>query len=247
MSNVSHNIADLGRVMELHRQLRGVSVREELTKQGGKLNREIYFELLKIAPEAGNIRLELLARLHSGRGIKIRPKVREKNEVKMLRHWVRRLGYRPGRKVRSDVKKLNFQNELVKREIGVRESGRRVLARSVRYPANVADGMRATSRYGQQLSDVGIFVSNDSGTFRLRWSGLSEQGKPVLKGIQRPRAQAAINRAAIRVKRDIMIDVRRRQAGVVTKTVRSMVQRGTRPASGASLQQEIRRVMEGKV
>lgn len=246
--SVQHNIADLNQVLGTYQKLRNISTEEVLSKQGGKLGREGYFQLLKLAPEAGSIRLEVFNRLLSGRGIKIRPEIKAAVEAKMLQHWVKRFGHRTGkRKVRSDLKLLNARNELVKREIGVRESGRRILAISAKYPAGIKDQMKSVSRYGTALSAVSLKASGDTGFAQFRWGGLSKHGQQVAAGLRRPRAQAAIATAIRAVHDDIMVDVRRRQAGVVTKTVKKMVSgRKVTPESVNNAQAFITRMLTGK-
>lgn len=243
--NIAHNIADLNQVLPTYKRLRNISAEEVLSKQGGKLGREVYFQLLKLAPEAGSIRHEIFGRLLTGRGIKIRPEIRASVEAKMLQHWVKRFGYRPGgRKVRSDMKLLNARNELVKREIAVRESGRRILAISARYPAGIKDQMKSVSRYGTALSAVALMVDGDGGFAQFRWGGLSKHGQAVAAGLQRPKARAAIATAIRVVHDDIMVYVRLFQAGVVLQTIRKAVRRqGVTPESLASAKDFLTRQM----
>lgn len=232
--SASHNIADLNSVFAEYQKLRRMTAGEALGREGGKLGREIRFQLLSIAPPKGAIRAEILQRLRSGKFIKIRDSVREKNELAMLRYWVKRHGYRPGkRKANSKIK--NYQNELIKREIGQRESGRRVLGVSARHPArwdSLSGGLTvensSISRYGQVLSTSGVRVANEGGVAQLRWSGMSEQGKQVLSGIQRKRAQSAITKAIAIRRKDMLAYIRRKHAEVATRTVRKMVSRERR-------------------
>ena len=242
--SAQHNIGDLNSVLSEYQRLRRMTAYDVLTIQGAKLGREIFYQLKAIAPPAGEIRQEIFARLLTGKGIKIRQSARDKTDIKMGRHWVQRFGYRPGKrkKRRKDAKNLNYQNELVKREIGTRESGRRALAVSIRYsPKRLVDRMASISRHGFILSTVGIAADENKGIAQFRWDERSPMSKSIMEGIARSRAQAAISKAVEVRRQDMLVYIRRKHTEAATRAVRKMVA-PQQKWSQAALTSEIRRV-----
>lgn len=234
IGTVRHNIGDLSRVLPLYAQLSGKTDRETLEKQGGKLIREVYFQLRDIRPAKGSIRTELTARLAGGRGIKVRPSVREKVTAK----WTDRLKAKQlkaedqfwGESLGNLNWKFLLQQKMIQAEIGLRESGRGILSISSRYSSTLKGGEKSISRYGQLLSQFDINLSNRSKTAKLLWSGVSHQSKEVVGGLQRPRGKAAIQDAVANVYDDIMVYVRRKQKEIATRAVKAMLKGGYQPA-----------------
>jgi len=151
-----------------------------------------------------------------------------------VRDWVdKRWAGKWGRKVAAHERQhwgdplegeaFNKQQEYVRREIAVRSSGRGFLAVSARYPIKVSQGLKAISRYGSALSDVGLRINKDNGYVRLAWQGLSIQGKAAAEGITAERGQEAIATAVAAVNEDIQVYVKRKQMELVKRAVKAMV------------------------
>jgi hypothetical protein len=220
--NVSHNIADLSKVLPLYQQLSNKSAFGVLQKVGGNLGRFLYRELRSIRPPKGSIRANALAILAGGGMIKVRPSIREsvRASSKAPRFNVSR---REAKLQGVDRRRLTRSQEMVRREIAIRESGRGVLARSVSYPLIVADQMKALSRYGTAFSEVNLNISGDLKYVRFAWPGTNTQSQRVLKGIESSKGQAALNRAIRATRDDMMVYVQRKQAELVRKVVKAMV------------------------
>lgn len=212
---ITHNIRDdLNAILPEYKALSGLTDLDVLQKQGGKLGFAIYKELRNTVPVKGSIREALLARLHAGRGIHIRDSVRQSVGSKYASKT------KSGRSRRF---KLNVQQELVRREIAVRESGRGVLGISIYYPKVLKDEGKAISRYGQVLSQVGIVIDPENKYAQFLWPGISAESQSVAGGINRPVGQRAVDRGAASVLADIEIYTERKKAEALAQTVKGMV------------------------
>jgi hypothetical protein len=242
----THNIGNLNSLLLEYQRFSGKTVDEILAHQGGQLGWDLWTELKAIAPAKGAIRAEVLARLNSGRGIKVRQSIRDATEQAMLEYWVKRLGYKKGkRKIRKDAKRLNFQNELARREIGRRESGRLFLSVSAAYPKVLPRDAKSISRFSTLLSSAQIRTSKEGGYARFSWDGRSQQGREVAEALRGPRGRAAIQRAIGAREVDIMKYVRGKQRDLMTRTVKQMVRPHVAMGRAAAMK-EISRVMAGR-
>lgn len=213
---ITTNIANLNNATRDYQTLSGLSAEDVLSKQGGKLGRAVYEALRKTKPPKGSIKSEILARLASGRFIKIRQSVRD--SVKAKRETPNK---RTGKLQKTF--KLTYQQEIVRREIAVRSSGAGVLSVSIKYPNALQNAQQALSRYGTVFSNVGIKTDTEEKYARFTWSGISQQSARVIKGLQGPRAVAAIHDAIQETTSDIMVYVRRKQAELALRTVRNLI------------------------
>lgn len=228
MTTIRHNIADdLNSVLVDYRRLSGKSDEETLSKQGGKLGFEIRQRLRALAPNKGAIREQLLGRLRDGKGIQIRDSVRESVTEKFGGRFKKAQaksedqfwGESPGRL----NWKYRLQQEMVRREIAVRESGRGVLGVSILYPKVLPGDMTAVSRYGQLFSKFGIHIDPHSKYAIFLWPGISHQSAEVVKGLNKPRAETAIEEAMTAVRDDIAIYVADKQQKLAANAVKAMV------------------------
>lgn len=217
--NVSHNIGDLNQALALYQTFSRKSAEDVIQKQAGKLAFNIKQAMRGIVRPKGSIRSELLARLSAGKGISIRPAVKE--AVKAKRES-RKLT--PSGKVRRF--KLNLRQEMVRREIAVRESGRGVLSVSSRYPSVIRQTSVATGKGKQVLSAVGVKTGQEGGFARFVWgeSGTTSERLAAAMGGGKPRT--ALNQALIATRDDIMKYVREKQAKLAAQTVKSLVRQG---------------------
>lgn len=224
---VRDNIADLSKVVGEYQVLRGLSSKDVLTKQGGKLGREMYFSLRATAPTKGSVRALILARLKEGKGIRIRESVQRAVTAKF--------------KARLQKKQEKFEDKfwgesasgqhnwkwllrqrMVQAEIGLRESGRGVLGYSTRYPTTLLMAGKVLSKYKFLLSEANVRLKQDGGSASFEWSGQKQSATAVAEGIGRPRAQAAIVQAIRATKQDILLYVRRKQHEVLFGAVRKV-------------------------
>jgi hypothetical protein len=215
MTTITHNIRDdLNAILPEYQKLSGLTDADVLSKQGGKLGFAVYKELRSTMPVKGSIREKLVARLHDGRGIKIRDSVRESVAAKYASKT------KAGKTRRF---KLNIEQEMVRREIAVREGGRGVLSISIKYPKTISDQQKSISRYSQLLSQVGIHLDAENRYAQFLWPGISRQSKSVVGGINRPIGQEAIDRAAKTVLEDIKTYTTRKHAEALAVTTKRMV------------------------
>lgn len=204
---ISTNLAALNAVLPLYQELSGKNDYDILSKQGGKLGYAIYQALKAKVPPKGSIRANLMARLQARKGISIRASVIESIDGKGSRYGQKKAGkYSRG---------LTLQQQRVKKEIGLRESGRGVLSYSIRYPKTITTDSRAISIYGTLMSTAGIRIppSNMAGAtkyMRFTWSGISKLSSRVARGLQAPRGREAIEAAINNVREDILIYTRRK-------------------------------------
>lgn len=213
---ISTNIANLNNSLRDYQTLSGQAAEDVLSKQGGKLGYNIYTALRQIKQNKGSIRSQILSRLASGRMIRIRQSVRDSVAAKRAK---------PNKKTGKVQKtfKLTYQQELVRREIAVRESGRGVLSVSIFYPRVLQDKQMAISRYGQLFSQIGIKTDTENKFARFTWPGISTQSARVIKGLHGAKAEAAINDAIQTTTSDIMVYVRRKQQELALRMVRKLI------------------------
>jgi hypothetical protein len=230
-ASVKSNLGDLNRTMVDYHLLSGNSMPETLTKQGAKLVREISFQLRYISRPKGAIRSEIMQRLRAGRFIKIRKSVvdsvtakwTDKAKRKQARAEDQYWGETRGR----DNWKWTLQQQLVKREIGVRESGKGVLGFSSRYSQKLESGLKVLSRYGPELSNIGLEVLPYKGKLVLFWPGKGRIAENVAKGIGDPHPFKAVADAISIVRQDILTYVERKRLEIAKSVVKSVVKQST--------------------
>lgn len=211
--NVTHNIADLNQALSDYQVLSRKSMADVMAKQGAKLAWAIKRELRSIVPASGSIRSRALAILKSGGMIKIRESVKEsvaaKREAKK---------FTPKGKLRKF--KLNLAQEMIRREIAVRESGRGVLSVSAAYPGFLVSGQKAVSRAGLLMSEVGLKAEVAGGRVSFVWPGMNITSKGVVRGLQSPRGSAAVATAIAKTTADITSYVRRKQSELMAAAIK---------------------------
>lgn len=228
MSTVTHNLADLTSALQQYQLLSGKTNEDVLKKQGAKLAREIHYSLRAIAPLKGSLKLALLARLRSGRMIKIRDAVRDRVKAKWeskLKTSQRRVesksdsGVAPG--------KLNWKwklhQKMVQAEIGLRVKGVGIMGLTTKYRTTGAFGVKAISKYGFLLSDLGIKVWKENGMAQIRWPDVSDPGQRINEGLRRSRPHRAVESAIESVRQDVLVYVRRKQQELIVQSVRGMI------------------------
>lgn len=190
----SYSMEGLNRILADYRDVRGATDWKVLTKKGGQLAREMYFQLRAIRPEKGSIRAKALELLSQGKGIKIRAKIRQ--AVLVAREAVL-----SGKAKRRGT--TNLGQMLVRREIATRESGRGFLAWSSRYPQTLPKEKEAVSRYGARLSTARVTVGADLSSAYVFWSGAgTDQAVSAAAGLEKPKALAAVSKAVAAVESD---------------------------------------------
>ena len=225
--HVRTNLGDLNRAVLDYHLLSGKSLEESLKKQGAKLVKEISFQLRYISRPKGQIRSEIIQRLRSGKGIKIRQSVRDsvtaKWTDKLKRRQARAEDKHWGESRGQDNWKWTLQQQLVKREIGVRESGKGVLGFSSRYTGALESGRKVQSKYGPELSNIGLEVLPQRGELVLFWPGRGRISENVAKGIGDPYPFKAVNDALEVTKKDILDYVTRKRLEIAKTVVASLV------------------------
>lgn len=220
--SIQHNIADLNSALAAYRQLSGKTDQEILSKQGGKLAREIKFALFDTAkPAKGIIRAELMDRLRSGRVVKVRPSIVDwaKALTKTTYNISKKKAVETGRKRVA----LTWWQRAIQREIGIRESGRKFLGVTSRYPSTLEHGQKSISKLGTILSEAGVKLNQTGGAASITWSGLSKQSKQAVEAFGRPIPKAAVKKAIHETTEDILNYVRPRQHRLVVQAVRQMI------------------------
>lgn len=228
MSAQTNIINDLNSVVRLYQQLSGLSSEDVLRKQGGKLGRQVYFNLRRIIPAKGSIRAEAIARLKAGKGINIRKSVDESVTAKFAEPFKRGQAREEdkfwGESARGHMNwKFRLRQKKVQKELSLRESGRGVMSVSIRYPFVLAHDVKSVSKYNQLLSKVGIVVNAQSQYAQFLWPGISAQSKEVVEGLRRERVNREVRAAIFTTKDDILVYTRRKQAEIATKAVKAMV------------------------
>lgn len=243
--NARHNIADLTQAMRTYRALSKMSTEDVLRKQGGKLVREISFQLRYISPPKGSVVVEGLSRLRMGKGIKIRPAIRSR----VVAQWEDKLKRKQARfedKFWGEAAsgqnnwKWLLQQKLVQAELNMRERGRGVMGISAKYPQTLTDQGKSISRYGHLLSEVGVRVLHDKGFARLSWPGINEQSKKLVEGLGRRRPSKAVADAIHIVTEDILVYTRGKQKEMVAGWAKSITRKGGGGAGGSGKPEHFR-------
>lgn len=217
----------LGRYQILAKRL----PQEVLAKQGTKLGFELANRLMPLMPAKGAIKESGIEMLKSGRGIRVRPGVRERLMFRHSAHSdldTRQARYGKGSRTgfRRKGKTLNFQALAVEAELNVRERGRGYTQHVARVGnlselgnawAQVSAGSRKQKfhrgRYNQLLASAGLMVSERSASLTLLYGSKSTDAGSALST---PRAQAATEDAIAAVTDDMGVYVLRklREQGV---------------------------------
>jgi hypothetical protein len=206
-NTIEHNVANLAKALELYRRHSKLSDRDILAKQSVKLNFELRRELGKIMPSKGRIQAEAQARHAAGRGTQVRKSVREKVMAKAAE------------RASTGKASRNLWQEMVRRELSLRSSGRGFLRASARFAGGVKDGAKSVSRYGQLLSIFDL----DEKRAQFKWSGLSAQGKLAVKGLDTAKAEEAIKLALQATTVDIIAYAARKQDQQAIAFLKSLV------------------------
>jgi hypothetical protein len=240
-SGVQTSLGNLNSALATYQMLRGMSNADVLRKKGKDLQMVLAGELRAIRPPKGSIRTNVLARLKAGKFINIREsvqkRVRERVVVdQLVNHGKVLTGKKSGRTQLVDLgsrqsgqehwKYRALASQMVLREIAVRESGIGFLSVSARYPANLADGMVAESRYGPALSKVGIQADQNSALLRFEWLENTDIAKAAVQGMGAKRATGAVTRTLDRVTADIVVYNQRKLKELAQATLRAT---GARP------------------
>jgi hypothetical protein len=213
MITITNNIQGLNADLALYMQLSGMSDREVLEKQGGKLGYLVRRNLMGIRPAKGSIRSQAFELLRSGQGIHVRKRVREAIQAKYNSSF----GFGMGGVSYGAIKlppnfkqlaKLRYRGAIlqalmVDREINTRESGRGFLSASSRYPRTLRTNSTSFSRYGHVLGQVGLNFQSKYKSVTFSWDGRSAMSEKAVTGLSKPKAQTALNRAVSEVRVDI--------------------------------------------
>ena len=225
---VQHNIANLNGALALYQQLRGLTNKEVLEKQGGKLARAMAGALKQVRASKEQIYAEAIAQLKSGRGIRVRQSVKEQVEAKWGAKWAKRVkAYE--KNYWGDTLNQGFskQQEMVRREIAVRRSGAGFLAVTARYPTTLAQGQKALGRFGLTLSMVNLRTDGDSPFARFSWGEFSKMSKRAGQAFLDTKGGAvpvkAIQAALDAVTDDILLYTNRKQQELAQKLGKSLV------------------------
>ncbi len=224
-----HNIGDLNNVLQTYRQLSKKTDDEILQKVSGELAFNLKTEFRKIVVSANELRAELMARLQRGQFIKIRGYVREQVIAKRSAKIAKSAA-----KGQTSTFKLNLEQEVVRREIAVRMSGRGVMSVSSRYPKLPEQEEMAISRAGLPLSTLKINSDPGSKNAVLNWSGISTTGKTVAEGFSDWKPAGAVQRAIQKTHDNMMVYVLSKQLGMAQSTVRSMIKNEAEQAAKAA-------------
>jgi len=191
---------------------------EVIAKQGKKLAYSLSLHLLGMAPAKGAIRAELTERLRSGLGIRVRDTARRyatKHSVATVtKIQTRTAGIFMEKTRTGKIKRagLNWWQLAVKREIGLRESGRGFLGRAFGYPSLIGRRKeKAVNRYATELSSYGLTINPDgaTGTFTLD-PAVNPQEANAAAGMSKPRARAIIALALRDTSDDMQIYIARK-------------------------------------
>jgi hypothetical protein len=215
------NIGNLNAALADYHRLSGLTVRDVLAKQGGKLSRAVALSLRRVSAPKGALREEALARLKAGRGIRIRESVRQRVEAKWGATFARKRAAHERKYWGEDLSEgRSKQQELVRAELAVRESSRGFLAISSRYPMTIQQGLKAISRYGPELSRAGIMANDSGGVLSFTWGGLSTHAQKAEKGLGDPVPGRAVQLAIQSVTEDIRTYTARKQQELHDKVAR---------------------------
>lgn len=215
--HIETNIAELNASIREYARLSGKTVEEALKKQAGKLGYNLRQELRSLMPGKGSITTQLVERLKSHRGIKIRPKI--------LQKFLGQQGatFATQRRINTSgtigKRRLNAWAQAVKAEIAARESARGFLGVSASYRGMTGvtasletGGAYAVSRLGPTLSTATFQESPaDAGaSIEFQWGPLSALSGEAAEGINKPRGEAAVNRALVGTLEDIQVYIERK-------------------------------------
>ena len=227
---VTYDLDRLSEAMRKYGKLSGKTEAEVVEKQSGKLAWNIYQGLRTIMPAKGSIRAERLASLKAGGGIYVRQSVYDE-VASQYGVTVEGKFRKRGNHVIGDIyepdtftgtrRGLNVQALAVKKEIGLRESGRGFSAWSTPRPgqgyANVAamessSEVATLSRYGYTLSLFHIETAPnlEHKYAELRWVD-NQAGTGGAAVMSKPKQMAILDKAIQETVADIMVYVERKQ------------------------------------
>jgi len=209
---IETNVAELNAAILEYARLSGKTVQESLKKQASKLGFNLRKELRGLMPPRGSITTQLVERLKSHRGVKIRPAILKKifGQGAHTQFGTQRAINNSAVTVRRG-RGINLWAQAIKAEIGARESARGFLGVSASYRglnATLEAEAIAISRLGPTLSKASFKALPDDagGSIEFEWgpqtSGLSGE---AATGINKPKGEAAVNTALINTLEDIQV------------------------------------------
>lgn len=210
-----HHLDRFNEALRGYQQVTQKTMRDVVVKQGTKLAYALSRRLKAIQPERGSIRAERVSALRAGRGIKIRPGIREsiyrKYHVAEDIYNRRAKIVRRNRTVGSILKRgrrMNLPALMAEREINLRERGIGYTAYAARVKniAALGAGLSSTQhkgRYLQILADAELETAPGQSSLTLTWGAESESGE----ALSTMDAELAIGEALEEVTADINIYV----------------------------------------
>lgn len=213
---IETNLAELNKAIQDYARLSGKTIEEALQKQAAKLGFSLKQELRGLAPAKGSIREQLLDRLGQGLGIRVSQKVLSRvYQSKGARSQLSTGQTIFGKKgITTTRAGLNLWALAVKAEIARRESARGFLGVSASYrglTATLETQARALSRYGPVLSTAGFKATPGGGSIEFQWGPEASQlSGSAAEGINKPKGEAAVNRALSNTLDDIQAYIDRK-------------------------------------
>ena len=201
---VTTNLAQLEKALGLYQVATGLSFEEVLAKKATDLSFRLRNAWRALMPAKGKVRAERLAGLSQGVGVHVRPSAMILAKAAASRYraagpksfWV-------------DGKKLNIQAIAVRREIGLRESGRGFVGQAARFSPDPDQAAKAEarSRVGPQLAEADLIRARqrpEGAQVTMTWGPYSELSQHATAGILKPRGEAAAAEAVEATMRDIV-------------------------------------------
>jgi hypothetical protein len=223
--SIQDNLTSLNTVLGQYQKLSGLSAKDVLSKQGGKLAWNMFNRLKAIMPAKKRPTADVMASIAAKRGVRIRPETREQvNRANFLRSAGLIKRKEKLVKYASAKRTITFGQQLVKREIGRRESGRGFLAISARYPRKLGVEHAATTKQGYRLSESSMLLGENTQRLNITWLGSGGNlAKSAAEGVAKPKGVQAINAAIDETRKDILDYVQRKQMETVTNAFRVIV------------------------
>lgn len=240
MITVQHNLSQLNGTLQRYAELSKLSWPQILAKHGSKLTYAISARLRAMMPSNGKITSEMLEALGAGKGVKVRPSIKERilqrvgGNVSISESGSHKSrGGFAGVRTRKDSayvktggKRLSLSALAVKSELAARERGRGYLGFAARIRTDSVSAVKEVKklgRYMQQLATAGLITTGEGDSIRFVWGGMSPTGEAlgVGEGLSKARQQQAIALGISDVDQDIMEYVRRKNAEALQQAVES--------------------------
>jgi hypothetical protein len=194
-------------------------MREVVQRQGGKLSWLMRARLAKLAPPKGAIASDLLNRLRTNQGIKVRQAIWERMNVRQEIGGDRKTFFKKSRRAKTysnahvavkGGQAVGAWEFAVMKEIGLRERARKFLSLSARYPREIKHSQAALSKSGKALSRVEARVTGNNPLVHFKWAGGNQHADNALEGLNKPRGRAAMLQSMEDLVRDVMPYLRRK-------------------------------------